>query len=215
MIQKVIPAIWDIRPCRNRNTVIQQDGASSHIAENDPEFVAAATEGLWSISLLTQSPKSPDLNVLNLSFFWTLQSHQWRNGIANNLDELIMRVEQAFKTFEPRKLDFGFLTLQCCIDDALCNYDNNNYVIRHMGEEAMLHEGTLPVSIVLSGRALEVFDMMEAWWRNSRVATTMKWSKWFKKHAWCAWGALIPCQKYDASHLSNFTFKSCCSVHHH
>jgi hypothetical protein len=30
-----------------------------------------------------------------------------------------------------------------------------------MGKEAMLHEGTLPVSIVLSGRALEVFDMME------------------------------------------------------
>ncbi len=155
MIQKVIPAIWDIRPCRNRNTVIQQDGASSHIAENDPEFVVAATEGLWSISLvLTQSPKSPDLNVLNLSFFWTLQSHQWRNGIANNLDELIMRVEQAYKTFEPRKLDFGFLTLQCCIDDVLCIYDNNNYVIRHMGKEAMLHEGTLPVSIVPSGRAI-------------------------------------------------------------
>ena len=73
-----------------------------------------------------------------------------------------MRVEQAFETFEPRKLDFGFLTLQCCIDDVLCSYGNNDYVIRHMGKEAMVREGTLPVSIVLSGRALEVFDMMEA-----------------------------------------------------
>jgi hypothetical protein len=31
-----------------------------------------------------------------------------------------------------------------------------------MGKEARLREGTLPVSIVPSGRALEVFDMMEA-----------------------------------------------------
>jgi hypothetical protein len=118
-IQKVIPSIQDNCPCRNRNIVIQQDGASSHIAENDPEFVAAATEGLWNISLLTQLPKLPHLNVLNLSFFRAFQSHQWRNGFANNLDEPIMSVEQASETFEPRKLDFGFLTLQCCIDDVL------------------------------------------------------------------------------------------------
>jgi hypothetical protein len=125
-IQKVTPAIRDKWPCRNQKIVIQQDGASSHIAENDPEFVAAAIEGLWNISLSTQLPKSPDLNVLDLSFFRALQSHQWRNGFANNLDELlIMRVKKAYKTFELTKLRFGFLTLQCCIDDAFCNYGNN------------------------------------------------------------------------------------------
>lgn len=101
MIQKVIPAIREKWPCRNRDIVIQQDGASSHIAEDDPAFVAAATEGLWNISLLTQSPKSPDLNVLDLSFFRALQSHQWRNGFANTLDELLMRVQQAYEMFEP------------------------------------------------------------------------------------------------------------------
>jgi hypothetical protein len=109
---------------------MQVDGASSHIAGNDPEFVAAATEELRNLSLFTQSPKSPDLNVL----------HQWRNGFANNLDALIMRVEQAHK-IEPRKLDFGYVS---------CNYGNNDYVIRHMDNEAM---GTLPVSIVPSDRA--------------------------------------------------------------
>lgn len=161
MIQKVIPAIREKWPCRNRDIVIQQDGASSHIAEDDPAFVAAATEGLWNISLLTQSPKSPDLNVLDLSFFQALQSHQWRNGFANTLDELIVRVQQAYEMFEPRTLDFAFLTLQCCVDDVLCNYGDNDYEIRHMGKEAMLRDGTLPVSIVPSAGALEVFDMME------------------------------------------------------
>jgi hypothetical protein len=101
MIQKVIPAIRDKWPCRNRNIVIQQDGASSHIAENDPEFVVAATEGLWNISLLTQLPKLPDLNVFGLYFFRALQSHQWRNDFAINLDELLIM----------RKLQVG---LTCC-----------------------------------------------------------------------------------------------------
>jgi hypothetical protein len=68
MITKVFPAIKQKWPDRNRNIVIQQDGASAHIDENDPQFVAAATSGNWNISLMTQSPKLPDLNVLDLSF---------------------------------------------------------------------------------------------------------------------------------------------------
>ena len=74
MVEKVVPAIKAKRPDRNRNIVIQQDGASSHIDEDDPEFVAVGVTGVWNIRLMTQSPKLPDLNVLDLSFFRTLQS---------------------------------------------------------------------------------------------------------------------------------------------
>ncbi len=41
MITKVLPAIKQKWPDRNQNIVIQQDGASVHIDENDPQFVAA------------------------------------------------------------------------------------------------------------------------------------------------------------------------------
>jgi hypothetical protein len=34
--------------------------------KNDPQFVAATTSGNWITSLMTQSPKLPDLNVLDL-----------------------------------------------------------------------------------------------------------------------------------------------------
>ena len=159
-IEKVVPAIKGKWPDRNRNIVIQQDGASSHINNDDAAFVAAATQGVWNISLETQAAKSPDLNVLDLSFFRALQSHQWRNGFANTMDELILQVQRAYNDFEPRKLDFAFLTLQCSIDDILTMHGDNNYDIRHMGKEAMLRDGTLPVSIVPSAAALEVFDMM-------------------------------------------------------
>jgi hypothetical protein len=42
-----------------------------------------ARAGNWNISLETQCAKSPDLNVLELSFFRALQSHQWRSGFVN------------------------------------------------------------------------------------------------------------------------------------
>jgi hypothetical protein len=67
MVTKVIPAIKNKWPDRNRNIIIQQDGAPAHIESNDAEFVAAATTGLWNISLELQPPKSPDVNVLDLS----------------------------------------------------------------------------------------------------------------------------------------------------
>ena len=75
MIQKVVPAaIKEKWPDRNQNILIQQDGASSQIDEDDPECVAVRDTGVWNIRLMTQSPKLPDLNVLDLSFFRALQS---------------------------------------------------------------------------------------------------------------------------------------------
>ena len=69
LIEKVVPSIKANWPGRNRDITIQQDSAGAHIGENDPAFVAVATAGVWRIKLQTQSPKSPDLNVLDLSIF--------------------------------------------------------------------------------------------------------------------------------------------------
>ena len=48
MIEKVLPAIKEKWSDRDRNIVIQQDGASAHIDEFDPTFCAAATSGNWN-----------------------------------------------------------------------------------------------------------------------------------------------------------------------
>jgi hypothetical protein len=77
------------------------------------------------------------------------------------MEELILQVERAYREFETRKIDFAFLTLQCCMDDTLSIHGSNAYRIRHMGKEALLRAGALPISIVPSATALEVFDMLE------------------------------------------------------
>ena len=49
----MVPAIKHKWPDCDRVVVIQQDGASPHIFDNDLEFCAAATQALWNISLVS------------------------------------------------------------------------------------------------------------------------------------------------------------------
>ena len=124
------------------------------------EFGLVARTGTWNINILTQAPKSPDTNVCDLSFFRALQSEQWRNGVEDSIDGLIAQVLTTFERFNERKNDFGFLTLQCCLDDILIRNGGNDYSIRHMGKERMLREGILPDRIEASEAAIHTFNFV-------------------------------------------------------
>jgi hypothetical protein len=113
-------------PDRDREIIVQQDGASLHVDQDDPELTAAAMAGNWQMSLLTQWPaQSPDTNALDLSFFRSLQLVQWDHGHAAEKDGLIVQVIRACVEFCPRNVDFGFLTLQSCLDETLVSNGNN------------------------------------------------------------------------------------------
>jgi hypothetical protein len=156
MIEKVLPAIKLKWPDRDREIVIQQDGPNSHIKENDAAFMEAAEAGNWLIRLLTQPAQSPDTNTLDLSFFRALQSAQWDHGFANTIDGLIAQVITAYEEFPPRKIDFGFITLQSCLDEILSSNGDNTYKIPHMGKERLLRDGVLPARVRASPQALAV-----------------------------------------------------------
>ena len=90
IIENVIPAICMKWPYRgmNHTLIVQHDRASSHIPENDQEFNLHVKQGVWNICLETQPAKSPDTNVLHLSFFRALQARQWSLGSETTVDEL-------------------------------------------------------------------------------------------------------------------------------
>jgi hypothetical protein len=163
MLEQVIPAIkapWPGREGRAmKSIVVQQDGASAHISEYDRDFIAAGQTGSWNIQLETQAAKSPDTNILDLSFFRALQSAQWSGQQARNIDELIQVTVDAFHAFDPRSIDFAFLTLQCCIDDILAVNGGNDYVIHHIGKARLLRQNILPQRIPASDSALRTFYM--------------------------------------------------------
>jgi len=160
MIEKVLPAIKEKWPDRNKDITIQQDGAPTHIRQDDPAFVVAATQGSWNITLETQAAQSPDTNHLDLTFFRSLQARQWDHGYARNTDELIVQVQSAYQEFNPRKIDFGFLTLQCCINEILECQGDNKYSIPHMAKESLLRRGELPERIIASAAAVNVMNAL-------------------------------------------------------
>ena len=157
MIEKVIPAIKNKWPDRDRDILIQQDGAPAHILGDDIEFGVHACAGNWNIRIETQPTKSPDSNVLDLSFFRALQSLQWKSSHESTIDGLIAQVLRAFREFEPRKIDFGFLTLQTVLDDILCHHGGNEFKISHIGKERLLRIGELPTNIEASDEAASVY----------------------------------------------------------
>jgi hypothetical protein len=159
LIQKVLPAIRMKWPDRDRQILIQEDGSSAHIHNNDAEFNRHARQGQWEIRLETQPPKSPDTNVLDLSFFRTLQSAHWGLDSETTIEGLIRQTLWAFREFEPRKIGYAFLTLQCCLDDILVKLGGNNYKIRHMGKERRLREGRLDTRINVTEDARRSFGM--------------------------------------------------------
>ncbi|KAG3094513.1 hypothetical protein PC121_g2980 [Phytophthora cactorum] len=81
LIEKVFPAIRAKMPVRKGSTVyVQQDNAEPHVLEDDSELEAAGSIGGWTIQMRCQPPRSPDLNVLDLGYFSSIQALQYRKA---------------------------------------------------------------------------------------------------------------------------------------
>ena len=72
LIQKLLPAVKERWPMNNGRIQLQQDGAKSHILEDNVEFKEAVDKIGLNLTMYTQLPNSPDTNILDLGFF---QSH--------------------------------------------------------------------------------------------------------------------------------------------
>ncbi|VFQ74328.1 unnamed protein product [Cuscuta campestris] len=112
MIQQVLPAIKEKVPeAITKHIIIQQDNAKPHIDVNDPEFVQAANADGYSIELTCQPPNSPDLNILDLGFFASIQSLQHQTS-TRNVNELVQHVAQAYANLEAKKLNYVWISYQ-------------------------------------------------------------------------------------------------------
>jgi hypothetical protein len=112
MCNLVIPAIQNKWPDEDlgRTIFIQQDNAKPHLLPHDAGFRNAVAQTDLDIRLLQQPPNSPDLNVLDLCFFRSLQSLTDTRA-PKNIRELIEGLEEESKNYEVNKLTRSFMTL--------------------------------------------------------------------------------------------------------
>ena len=116
----------------NGRIQLQQDGAKSQILEDDEEFKEVVDEIGLNHTVYTQSPNSPDTNILNLHFFRAIQS--FNDDCPANEEELIKSVEKAYHEYPLHKLNHVWLTFQSCLNMIIENDGGNDYKIPHMGK---------------------------------------------------------------------------------
>ena len=81
----------------SRTIYIQQDSAKNHIHEDDAEFNNALMEQDIDAKLYTQTPNSPNVNLLDLGFFRAIQS--FNDASPKNEEELIRLVMEAYDNY--------------------------------------------------------------------------------------------------------------------
>lgn len=149
LLEKLLPAIKEKWPGPRRDVIIQQDNAKPHVDVNDPEFVQAAQEGDWNIKLQFQPPNSPDLNVLDLGYFRSIDTIL-DQAASRKLEDLITVVTTSFTALTPEKLNNVFLTCQSVMGEVLKQKGGNNFKIPHMGKSSLARLGRLPDNVGVS-----------------------------------------------------------------
>jgi hypothetical protein len=128
---------------------VQQDGAGGH-SKFDDAYLTQALEDLGltdKISIYTQPPNSPDLNICDLGLFNALQAAYYDHAPKNEV-ELITLVEQTYADYPHQQINRLFVTLQSIFNCILEHHGGNQFKIPHMNKARLEREGRLPVAIV-------------------------------------------------------------------
>jgi len=154
MIEQVLPDVKAKMPSCTK-ILIQQDGAKSHLLERDVAFEQKVEElfgDVDAVELKTQPAQSPDLNVNDLGFFCSLQSHYYQHSPKDSID-LINMVKQAFASYPCNTLNRIWLSLQQCMNEIIEHRGDNNYKLPHMNKDRLERLGVLPTVLEVTQEA--------------------------------------------------------------
>ncbi|GAA0166471.1 hypothetical protein LIER_40194 [Lithospermum erythrorhizon] len=134
------------RVAGTRETKPILDNARPHTKMEDPEFLEAAKKDSFDIRLCFQPPNSPDINVLDLGFFASIQALQHKEP-PNSIDQLVAAVQNSFDKYEPEFLNDVFLSLQQTMVEVLKVLGKNNYKSPHMSKGKLKRIDQLPICL--------------------------------------------------------------------
>ncbi|RHZ22005.1 hypothetical protein DYB26_004980 [Aphanomyces astaci] len=132
----------------SKRVVIQHDNASPHASVSDGvlDAIQAHFADGWEFRVRRQPPNSPDLNVLDLGFFASIQALQYKS-VSRTVDDVIRSTLAAFDELSEEKLDNVFLTLQAVMRIVLEHNGDNHFRLPHLHKEAMRRAGTLVANV--------------------------------------------------------------------
>ncbi|CAN0514412.1 unnamed protein product, partial [Ectocarpus sp. 12 AP-2014] len=154
LINNVFPDIWAKFPAVS-TVHAQQDNAPGHRVMQDPDIVGAAEQGGRKIELINQPPNSPDMNILDLGFFNSIQSLQDRTT-PTTVDELVAEVQRAFWAQKSETLDRVWTTLQSILQEVMLARGDNTFKLPHLHKQtAACRNEAIPLELPCSQEAWE------------------------------------------------------------
>ncbi|KAF0711552.1 hypothetical protein AaE_012209 [Aphanomyces astaci] len=159
ILDHVIPAIKQAWPGpRGQPIYIQQDNARPHVEVGDAAVTAAGCSDGGKIQLVVQPAMSPDINVLDLGFFTSIQALQHRTAVTS-IDKLVAAVQEALVELDWRVLDKTFVTLHKVLGESLKIGGDNSYKLPHQHKDKMAKVGPTP-RMVCDAEVVRVIEVM-------------------------------------------------------
>ena len=141
LVKKLFPAIREKLPYREGRLVeVKQGNATPHHCWNDPIVQTESRLAIWKIKCINQRSNSPDLNILVLGFFNSIQSLQHKK-CANSTQELVEAVLKAFNELPDIILSRNFNTIKLIMNLVLENDGGNKFKIRHLQKSRRQRNG--------------------------------------------------------------------------
>ncbi|RHY91802.1 hypothetical protein DYB31_016634, partial [Aphanomyces astaci] len=145
VITRVVPAIKAKFPSVNKRVVLQHDNATPHGAITDAILACVSTDG-WTFVVQRQPPNSPDLNVLDLGYFASIQSLQ-NKVVSHSIDYVIQSTLVSFEALSSEKLENVFHTFQAVMRLVLEHNGSNHFPLSHLKKDAKRRAGTLSANL--------------------------------------------------------------------
>ena len=118
IINKLLPNIVKMFPRDTSIINIQLDGSGAHSIHNNPDINRAFLDSGLNIQLFKQPPQSPDLNVLDLGYFNSIQSLQ-QTKVCHEVEDLVSAVVSSYVELDNRKLENVWMTWKLVMLDVI------------------------------------------------------------------------------------------------
>lgn len=100
----------------------------------------------YDIRLVCQLANSPDLNILDLRFFNSIQSIQYKTTLRT-LEELVDVVDKAFQDYEVGNENLIFFNPPSMYERSYEDLGSNRYDTPHIRKGMLERQGRLPVTL--------------------------------------------------------------------
>lgn len=159
MVKNIVPDIIKHMPWAGldgRTLVIQHDGALPHTGKGNTAYWPKHFKSKYprrSIIVVTQPAQSPDLNVLDLGFFRSLQSRVC-SAASTSLADMTDNVERLYWEYDAATMERVWQSLFSVYNCILQHKGGNQFELPHFNKAKAQREGTLERRVEVDRAAL-------------------------------------------------------------